>query len=109
MFSDLIGNEALFLFSSSRFADGTLQVLSLKGKEGMNEPFKFTIDLAADGAPVDPEVLLGERSRLTIKSPHGDRYLNGIVAEAELLERRTRMYIYRVVFVAELFLLRVKH
>jgi type VI secretion system secreted protein VgrG len=80
---------------------GHLQVVRLRGREGISEPYRYELTLIAKApAPeVDPRDLIGKRATLRIatQSTPALKVVHGIMTEAEELFEAPDGMIYRVI------------
>jgi type VI secretion system secreted protein VgrG len=78
---------------------GVLVATSLRGRECLNEPYHFTVDLVAPrGAEVSFQRLMGSEVRLELDGPGNDiRHVHGVVAEFTSLGQELDLARYRAV------------
>lgn len=71
-------SEADYIFVPREYSD-EIRVLSFRGDEGISEPFRYNLRLAALDSEIDFETIVGKPAYLRIYGEAGDRYVNGIV------------------------------
>jgi len=67
-------------FASAALDPDSLRLLSLSGREGLNELYSYRLELVAP-RPVDVQALLGSSARVEIPTPQGVRVLAGVLSE----------------------------
>ncbi|MCH7814308.1 MAG: type VI secretion system tip protein VgrG [Planctomycetes bacterium] len=75
------------------------------GTEGLSQLYRFEIDLVAEDADVSLDDSVGRPAVLSMFTPHGDRWVHGIVARIAHLGETVGQTYYRVELVPALWLL----
>jgi uncharacterized protein involved in type VI secretion and phage assembly len=70
--------EADFIFTADEYTD-ELRVLRFNNVEGISEPFRYNLKLAAQDPEIEYGTIVGKSACLTVYGETGERYFNGIV------------------------------
>jgi type VI secretion system secreted protein VgrG len=107
------GSGHPFELRAGPFFGGELQVVTLRGRERVNDVYRYEVTFATDQAPeVVTSALFGMPACLTIKSPgHDPRVIQGLASSVEALgavpgEVGGKRRRYRIEIVPRLWLLR---
>ncbi len=72
---------------------GKLQVMRFRGQEGLNQLYRFEIDMAAVDEGVALADIVGKPATLSINTAEGERFFHGIVSRFEMTgETRDQTY-----------------
>lgn len=80
-------------------SDLRLQVLRLNGREALNQPYRFDLDLIGLMPPISPDVLLGQTAFLRLEGQSG---IHGVVHSISLTACAAHRAGYRVTLVPHL-------
>jgi len=100
--------EADFIFTADEYTD-ELRVMKFTGVEGMSEPFRYKLRLAAKDSEIDFETIVGKPAYLTIYGETGERYVNGIVTRLIQGAIGNRYTIYHAELMPKIWLLTMRH
>ena len=73
-------SKAQIAFQVAGGAPDQLLVSRYHGTEGLSQLYRFEIDLVAEDADVSLDDSVGRPAVLSMFTPHGDRWVHGIVA-----------------------------
>lgn len=108
-----VGKGHPFELRAGPYFGGELQVVSLKGRERVNDVYRYEVTFVTDQAPeLVTSALFGMPACLSIKSPgHDPRIIQGVASSVEAIgcipeERGTHRRRFRLEIVPRLWLLR---
>lgn len=81
------------------------QVMRYRGTEGLNQLYRFEIELAATDEAVALDSIVGKSAVLTINAAHGETWFHGVVARFEMTGQTVGQTYFRVELVPALWLL----
>lgn len=81
------------------------QVIRFRGTEGLNQLYRFEIEMAADTATVSFDDIVGKAAVLSIFTSQGERWFHGIVARFEMTGETHDQIYFRAELVPALWLL----
>ena len=81
------------------------QVMRYRGTEGLNQLYRFEIELVAPKEGVALEAIVGKPAVLSINSAHGETWFHGIVAQYEMTGETMTAVTFRASLVPALWLL----
>jgi type VI secretion system secreted protein VgrG len=89
------GDQPRFTFSEPGF-----EVLDFSGSEGLSELFEFQLELVTTATSLDWDELVGKTAQLAIAGAGGTtRYINGVIAELQLVANLPKRAICRALLV----------
>lgn len=100
----LPANTARFTFSAN---GNELSVYEFKVRERISELFEAQIKLVSE-QEFSFEEIIGKTALLTLESPEGDRYLNGMIHRFMLAGSRGRFFVYEAHVVPQVHLLTLR-
>ncbi len=103
----LAATEPDFLFSCAALQEPSLDVYRFSGREAMNQPLRFTIELVSTNPNLDLDSAVGQPARLTLRGRHpgGERYtrtVHGIIERLVQLSAGVRYSMYEATLVSTL-------
>jgi type VI secretion system secreted protein VgrG len=100
--------EADFIFTADEYAD-ELRVLRFNNVEGISEPFRYNLKLAAQDPEIDYGTIVGKSACLTVYGETGERYFNGIVTRLIQGAIGSRFTVYHAELMPKIWLLTMRH
>ncbi|MCA9617714.1 MAG: type VI secretion system tip protein VgrG [Myxococcales bacterium] len=85
-------------FASAAFADHPFLVAAMHGREALNQPFRFELEVVSPDPDLDLDALLGGSAALQV----GDRVVRAVIAEVAQGARVAQGYAYHLVLVPRL-------
>jgi type VI secretion system secreted protein VgrG len=101
-------SKADYLFIAKEYPD-ELRVLDFNGTEGISEPFRYNLRLAALDSEIDFDTIIGKPAYLSIYGETGERYVNGIVTRFVQAGIGNRYTIYHAEIVPLVWLLSMRY
>jgi type VI secretion system secreted protein VgrG len=100
--------EADFIFTADEYTD-ELRVLRFNNVEGISEPFRYNLKLAAQDPEIDYGTIVGKSACLTVYGETGERYFNGIVTRLIQGAIGSRFTVYHAELMPKIWLLTMRH
>jgi type VI secretion system secreted protein VgrG len=100
--------EADFTFNVEDYTD-ELRVLRFNNVEGISEPFRYNLKLAAQDPEIDYGTIVGKSACLTVYGETGERYFNGIVTRLIQGAIGSRFTVYHAELMPKIWLLTMRH
>ncbi len=98
-------SEAQIAFQIEGGAVDDYQVMRYRGSDGLNQLYRFEIEMVAPSDNAVPDGLVGKPAVLSINSPHGETWFHGIVAQFEMTGEAMKHFTFRAVLVPSFWLL----
>ena len=90
-------NDTKFSFSSSALSEGTFDLVSFNGSEGLSKLYRFDVTLLAENDAIDLEDVIQSRATLKILRNGEDIIFHGILSSFEQMETVMDRTHYRAV------------
>ncbi len=72
----------------------TLRVVSFQGREGLNEPYHYRVELSTDGLPIELDPLVGAGCHLEMRGEGSVRVVHGVIRQFERSGQGSRALYY---------------